>query len=217
MKRLHNIETKLTPNSTSLPSPSTPTSAPPAHNVHNNNQPTPKYPIRKPTMRLFPHTQSPLPTVEIVTAHSCSFNSERAMGMDKLAQMTFIRRLKDEIIDCAPLIDDDAGKNAIMYRVVTARKEGGLAGGSPVAAFSEGVMHVAKLFAVDASGTVETAGWTLFEQSEEREYVVDAVEALWEKVMSRVGEMTDGLEIGGIVKGGMEKRLGVLDGAHSYL
>jgi hypothetical protein len=102
MQHLYDLKSKfnnLTITTTSAPSSASDTSM---QNTRNSGQngPRPKYPIRKPTMRLFPETQNikPLPTVRIVTKHSHGFNSERATGLDKLQQLQFVEQLKGMIV-----------------------------------------------------------------------------------------------------------------------
>jgi hypothetical protein len=102
MQRLYDLKSKFnnfTINTTSVPSSASDTSM---QNNRNSSQnvPRPKYPIRKPTMRLFPETQNikPLPTVRIVTKHSHGFNSERATGLNKLQQLQLVQQLKDMIV-----------------------------------------------------------------------------------------------------------------------
>jgi hypothetical protein len=79
----------------------------------------------------------------------------------------------------APLLHGQLGKY-MAYKVVTVRKTSALPE-SPVT-FMEDALYIAKLFAVTACNE-----WTLLEQSGEEEYLTDAVEDLWEKVMGRVG------------------------------
>jgi hypothetical protein len=97
MQRLYDLKAKFndfTISTTAVPSSTSETSACNSQNAH------PKYPIRKPTMRLFPETQNVkmLPTVKIVTKHSHGFNSERATGLNKLQQLQFVETLKGMIV-----------------------------------------------------------------------------------------------------------------------
>lgn len=55
-------------------------------------------PIKKPSMRHFPETQAPLPTIKVVTKHSHAFNSSTATGLDKLGQLQFAEAVKGWII-----------------------------------------------------------------------------------------------------------------------
>jgi hypothetical protein len=105
MQRLYELKSKFnnfTINTASVPS-SSDTSMQNTRNSGQNGA-RPIYPIRKPTMRLFPETQNikPLPTVRIVTKHSHGFNSERATGLDKLQQLQFVEQLKGMIVGELP-------------------------------------------------------------------------------------------------------------------
>jgi hypothetical protein len=97
MQRLYDLKAKfndLIINTTSVPSSASETSAP------NNHNARPKYPIRKPTTRLFPETQNVnmLSTVKIVTKHSHGFNSERVTGLNRLQQLQFVETLKGMLV-----------------------------------------------------------------------------------------------------------------------
>jgi hypothetical protein len=108
MQRLYDLKSKLnnlTINTTSVTSSGSDTPMQKNNeNARNNNNgpqnPRPKFPIRRPSMRLFPETQNinPLPTVKIVTKHSHGFNSERATGLNKLQQLQFVEQLKGMIV-----------------------------------------------------------------------------------------------------------------------
>jgi hypothetical protein len=68
------------------------------NNVRKDPATPPKYPIKKPSMRLFPETQAPLPTVNVITRHSHTFNSSTAAGLDKLGQLQFAEVVKGWIV-----------------------------------------------------------------------------------------------------------------------
>lgn len=84
--------------STSAPSSSSTTSTSASNNASKEPAPPPKYTIKKPSIRLFPETQAPLPTVNVVTKHSHAFNSSKAAGLDKLEQLQFAEVVKGWII-----------------------------------------------------------------------------------------------------------------------
>jgi hypothetical protein len=92
------------------------------------------------------------------------------------------------VVEEAPLLHGHFAKYT-TYKVITIRKSGGLPE-SPVT-FVNDTFYIAKLFAVSACNE-----WTLLEQSVETDYLTDAVEDLWEKVMSRVGVETGKLASG---------------------
>jgi hypothetical protein len=68
-------------------------------------------------------------------------------------------------------------------RVITVCKTGEILE-SPIT-FTSDTFYIAKLLGVTSSNE-----WTLLEQSEEVEYLTDAVKDLWEKVMTKVGVET---------------------------
>ena len=111
MQRLYDLKSKfnnLTVNTASVASSASDTSLRNNARQGNREAARPKYPIRKPTMRLFPETQdiNPLPMVKIVTKHSHGFNSERATGLNKLQQLQFVEQLKGMIVGtifCSPI------------------------------------------------------------------------------------------------------------------
>ena len=84
--------------STSIPSSSSETSTSASNNACKEPAPPPKYAIKKPSIRLFPETQAPLPTINIVTKHSHAFNSSKAAGLDKLEQLQFAEAVKGWIV-----------------------------------------------------------------------------------------------------------------------
>jgi hypothetical protein len=97
MQRLYDLKSKLNLNvNTTSITPSTSNTS--TQETHERDNAVPKYPIWRPTMRLFPETQVPLPTVKIATRHSNSFNSERATGMNRLQQLQFVEKLKNCIV-----------------------------------------------------------------------------------------------------------------------
>jgi hypothetical protein len=83
----------------------------------------------------------------------------------------------DENVEQAPLIHNQFGKYS-TYRVITVRRTSDNIE-TPVT-FTNETLYTAKLFAVNGSEE-----WTLLAQSGEAEYLTDAVEDLWEKVMGR--------------------------------
>jgi hypothetical protein len=92
MQHLYDLKSKinnLTVNTTSVPSSASDISLRNNARQDNREAARPKYPIREPTMRLFPETQdiNPLPMAKIVTKHSHGFDSERAKGLNKLQQL----------------------------------------------------------------------------------------------------------------------------------
>jgi hypothetical protein len=84
--------------SISLPSSPPSSSTPTSNNPRNDPAPQPKYPIMKPSMRLFPETQAPLPTIKVLTKHRHTFNSSVAAGLDKLRQLQFAEVVRGWII-----------------------------------------------------------------------------------------------------------------------
>lgn len=92
--RINGLIVKTTSMSSSLSE--TSTSA--RDNARDKPSTQPRYAIKKPSMRLFPKTQAPLPTVNIMTKHSHTFNSSTATGLDKLGQLQFVEVLKNWIV-----------------------------------------------------------------------------------------------------------------------
>jgi hypothetical protein len=76
------------------------------NNVRKDPAIPPKYPIKKPSMRLFPDTQAPLPTVNVITRHSHTFNSSTATGLDKLGQLQFAEVVKGWIVGMCPVNEE---------------------------------------------------------------------------------------------------------------
>ena len=56
--------------------------------------------------------------------------------------------------------------------------------------FSDGVVFVARLVAVPLFVESGEAAEMVVEESEEEEFLADAVEGLWEKMMARAGQAT---------------------------
>jgi hypothetical protein len=104
MQRLYDLKSKLNNltinTTTSLPSSGSDTPMQQNNEDARQSAPRPKYPLRRPSMRLLTETQNinPLPTVKIVTKHSHGFNSERATGLNKLQQLRFVGLLKGMIV-----------------------------------------------------------------------------------------------------------------------
>jgi hypothetical protein len=88
MQRLYDLKSKfnnITINTASVPSSASDTSLRNNARQGNREAARSKYPIRKPTMRLFPETQdiNPLPMVKIVTKHSHGSICRTAPGHDR--------------------------------------------------------------------------------------------------------------------------------------
>jgi hypothetical protein len=95
------------------------------------------------------------------------------------------RRSTNRYVDEAPIIHERSTKYT-TYKVTVVCKY--LRCPVSPATFSDSILHLAKLIAVVESDSSNE--WVLLEQSEETEYLADAVENLWEKVMFRAGKMT---------------------------
>lgn len=70
------------------------------------------------------------------------------------------------------------------FKVITTRKNMTCAAAPD--SFCDTAAHCATLIASS------TSDWTVLEKSEDREYLVDAVEDLWMKVLTKAGEMCGG-------------------------
>ncbi|KAF2832913.1 FAD/NAD(P)-binding domain-containing protein [Ophiobolus disseminans] len=111
----------------------------------------------------------------VVVKHSTAFNSERASGMGKVHQLQFVQMVKGLIIDEAPIIFTES-KN---FKVITTRVNK-TCFATPTG-FCDSVVCTAMLVAGSA------AEWRVLEKSEEHEYLADAVEDVWQKVLARAG------------------------------
>ncbi|KAF7676959.1 hypothetical protein GT037_005171 [Alternaria burnsii] len=148
-------------------------------------------------MRLFPKTQAPLPTVNIMTKHSHTFNSSTATGLDKLEQLQFVEVLKSWIVEVAPFIATTNSDKSSSYIVVFTARRSSTVNPSAIASVTATSLYIAKLFAIRPS--LWDSDWTLVEQSSRTDTLIDAVEDLWERMVHRADSLADGTKVGAMV------------------
>ncbi|CAN9088433.1 unnamed protein product [Alternaria alternata] len=191
--RINGLIVKTTSMSSSLSE--TSTSA--RDNARDKPSTQPRYAIKKPSMRLFPKTQAPLPTVNIMTKHSHTFNSSTATGLDKLGQLQFVEVLKNWIVEVAPFIATTNSDKSSSYKVVFTAKRLSTENTSAIASVAATSLYIAKLFAIRPN--LWDSDWTLVEQSSRTDTLIDAVEDLWERVMHRADSLAYGTKVGAMV------------------
>lgn len=107
--------------------------------------------------------------------------------MNKLQQLQFVQLLKQIIVDDAAYTCKRLAESA-TFQVTTVRKDGWRE--VFPRGFSDGVVFVARLVAVPLAG-VSGEAVVVVEESEEEEFLADAVESLWEKMMARAGQAVE--------------------------
>ncbi|KAF1915126.1 hypothetical protein BDU57DRAFT_576452 [Ampelomyces quisqualis] len=152
----------------------------PSPSGSENAEPSRQRPSSSPSSRIV----APIAT-NVTIKHSSAFNSARESGMSKLEQLQFVAMLKGMILEQASL----AIVVATDFRVFTARRNKNFPA-SPTS-FRNTAVYVATLI-----GGCEGGAAVVVERSEECEYLADAMEDLWEKVLTKVGKEADGLKIG---------------------
>ncbi|KAH7086003.1 hypothetical protein BKA63DRAFT_549007 [Paraphoma chrysanthemicola] len=125
----------------------------------------------------------------VVVQHSSAFNSERATGMNKVKQMQFVEMLKKDLMGSYSGLSR-RGSGYQVFKVATARARKS----SPAAlnSFCKTITHTAVLLGME----VNERGWTVLEKSDECEYLSDAVEDLWGRVMGTMSGLVGGCKIG---------------------